>query len=134
VLGIIEYHRPWDQRVLKDGWARLMKEYMSSHGVTFIARSSLGEPLGFMSGFVSRSNGVFEEMFAYMDNAYVEAGARAQGVGTAMLKRFEEWSIDQGATDLRLDVVAGNEIGSAFWAKSGFQVRRFEMSKPLEAP
>jgi ribosomal protein S18 acetylase RimI-like enzyme len=134
LLGIVDYHKPWDQRPLRTDWASRARDYMASRGLTLLAKNASGEPVGFMSGFVSRDFGIFEEVYAYMDNAYVRADDRNQGVGTAMLNRFESWCRAQGATELRLDVVAGNELGFGFWTRSGFDVRRYEMVKGLEAP
>jgi len=134
VLGIIEYHRPWDQRVLRADWATRMREYMASHCFTLVARSESGAPLGFLSGTVGPDVGIFEGVVGHIDNAFVIESARRQGVGRALAERFEKRCRDEGARSIRLDVAAGNSMGFVFWAQASFVTSRFELEKRLEEP
>jgi ribosomal protein S18 acetylase RimI-like enzyme len=132
VLGIIEYHRPWDQRVLKAGWAPIMREYMA-RCLTLIARNEAGEAVGFLSGTVGPDVGIFEGVVGHIDNAFVIESARRLGVGQALRRRFEARCRDYGAGEIRLDVAKGNALGLAFWQRSGYEVTMHAMRKPLEA-
>jgi hypothetical protein len=49
-----------------------------------------------------------------------------------MLRRFEEWAKADGATELRLNVNAGNDLGRRFWDRGGFEPAELVMRKPLE--
>lgn len=132
-LGIIEYHRPWDDRPLRDDWALRMREFLKvgPHDLTLIARDESGAALAFVTGNVSSDYGIFEETFSFINNFYVLPEARAQSVGTTMLQRFEEWAVRCGATTLRLHVNVGNDIGKRFWDRCGFVPTEQVMVRPL---
>jgi ribosomal protein S18 acetylase RimI-like enzyme len=131
VLGIIEYHKPWDRRVLKAGWAPIMREYMATC-LTLVARES-GLAVGFLSGTVGPDVGIFEGAVGHIDNAFVIESARRRGVGQALTERFEARCRDRGANEVRLDVAEGNALGMGFWRRSGYEVTMHAMSKSLEA-
>ena len=52
-----------------------------------------------------------------LDPAY-----RGQGLGRQLYQALEAWSIQRGAREIMLGVVAQNVDGLAFWEKLGFQV------------
>ena len=133
LVGIIEYHRPWDARELRPDWSPRMREYMASGCTTFLARDAAGEAVGFIEGKVTHDYGIFVETVAHVDNAFVVESHRRQGVGAQLLQRFEDWSRDQGATDLALEFAHGNDLGLSFWRKSGFEPRQLVMGKRFEA-
>jgi ribosomal protein S18 acetylase RimI-like enzyme len=132
VLGIIEYHRPWDQRALKSGWAAIMRDYMA-RCLTLVARNEAGKAVGFLSGTVGPDVGIFEGVVGHIDNAFVIESARRRGVGQALTEQFEARCREQGAGEVRLDVAEGNELGLGFWRRSGYEVTMHAMRKPLEA-
>jgi GNAT superfamily N-acetyltransferase len=78
-----------------------------------------------------RSSQFFDEAFAYLQEAFVRAEARSQGVGQALLARAEAWCESRGAVDLRLDVWAANTLGTRFWTLAGFAVESMTMKKSL---
>jgi GNAT superfamily N-acetyltransferase len=123
VLGIIEYHRPWDDRVpkLRADWADRMQEFMatSKDSVLFVARQK-GKAVGFVHGHVTRDWGIFTQDEAFIHNAFVQEDARRLGVGTALLSRFEAWVREQGVEVVQLHVNAGNALGQQFWSKAGY--------------
>jgi GNAT superfamily N-acetyltransferase len=131
-LGLIDYHRPWDERHLKPEWASIMLEHMKGQGLTLIARDSSGTAVGFVSGGVSDAM-IFSDMTGHIDNVFLTEAARRHGVGTKLLQRFEAWCVGHGASELRIEVNAGNEPGKRFWMRSGYSVTSLEMRKSLEA-
>lgn len=131
VLGIAEYHQPWDTRTLRDDWAPIMRDYMRSCGLTLLARDANGEAVGFLSGDIPTGD-IFREVIGHIDNVYLLERARRQGVGSALVSRFEAWCREQGASEVRLDVNLRNEPGLRFWARSGYTATMQAMSKPLE--
>ena len=133
VLGQIDYHRAWDSRQLRDDWAHRMREFMASHGVTLLACDGAGRAVGFINGDVARDFGIFQETTGHISNAFVVDDERRQGIGIALLERFEGWCRDQGADEIRLEVAEGNDLGLSFWHKSGYTVAMHEMRKHLEA-
>jgi GNAT superfamily N-acetyltransferase len=133
VLGQIEYHRAWDSRRLRDDWSTRMREFMANRGVTLLARNSTGRAIGFINGEVARDFAIFEEATGHISNAFVVDEERRHGVGVALLARFEDWCLEQGADEIRLEVAHGNDVGLNFWQKSGYAVSMHEMRKSLEA-
>jgi GNAT superfamily N-acetyltransferase len=110
-----------------------MREFMASRGVTFVARNSSGEAIGMVNGDVTSDFGIFDEVVGHINNAFVVEDGRRGGVGTGLVDAFEAWCRLHGATEVRLEVVSGNQIGAGFWHKAGYAVTLHEMHKPLEA-
>jgi GNAT superfamily N-acetyltransferase len=132
--GIIEYHEPIDSRRPSENWPERWRGHLTGRqdGIFILARSEDGSAIAFMDGSVFRDPGIFDEVFGYIDDAFVRADHRANGVGSALLDRFEAWSRSQGATVIRLEVVAANELGMSFWTRAGFEVERHVMHKELK--
>jgi GNAT superfamily N-acetyltransferase len=132
IIGIFEYHQPWDQRVFRSDWAPIMREYMASRCFTLLARDEAGAPLGFLSGTVGPEVGIFEGVVGHVDNAFVVQQSRGRGVGSALLHRFEAWCREHGAKELRLEVAHGNDLGLGFWQERGYAISMHAMRKTLE--
>lgn len=55
----------------------------------------------------------------------LEPSVRSQGLGGEILRAFEDWIFDQGATRCLLVVVDDNPLGRRFWDRMGYrEVRR----------
>jgi ribosomal protein S18 acetylase RimI-like enzyme len=133
VLGIVDYHRPWEAKTLRPKWAPIMREYMENHCINLIARSDAGEALGFLSGTIRSDFGIFEGTIGHVDNAFVVESARGDGIGRQLYQHFEAMCSEQGVVEIRLDVAEGNHLGERFWQGSGFKTQMLVMSKTLEA-
>ena len=134
VLGILDFHRPWDARELRPDWATPMKEYMATHGMTLVARNNAGAAIAFLHGTVGPEVGIYEGVFGHIDNAFVLEAERSHGVGKALVERFEQWCRSHGAAEIRLDVAEGNVVGLGFWRRSGFEISMQAMRKKLVVP
>lgn len=134
VAGIIDYHRPWDQRPLRPNWAAVMREYMAGQCTTLLARGTGGEALGFLSGTIRTDYGIFEGIEGHIDNAFVVEHARRRGVGSALRERFEALGRERSGRDVTLDVALGNRLGDAFWRSAGYTAAMQAMRKSLEVP
>jgi GNAT superfamily N-acetyltransferase len=133
IAAIIEYHRPWDSRVLADDWAGTIRELMAGPGqFVLLGRDEAKVPVAFLHGSFHRSNLVFDDVFVFIENIYVVEAARGSGIGTDLVERFETWARQQGANEVRLHVNAGNAIGQRFWDREGFRPFEYLMRKPLE--
>ena len=134
VLGIVEYHRPWDQRRLRSNWADIMREYMAAQCVTLLARSASGQPIGFLRGTVRADYGIFEGVEGHVDNAFVVGPMRGSGVGRSLYQQFEAICLARGTREVYLDVALDNEVGDSFWRTRGFMTAMRQMKKSLEVP
>lgn len=132
VAGIIEYHRPWDARPLSEDWAGTIRELMAARGqYVLLARDEAGAAVAFLHGSFHRNNLVFDDVFVFVENIFVTVAARDSGIGTELVERFEAWGREQGATEVRLHVNAGNHLGQRFWGREGFSAFEYLMRKPL---
>ncbi|OAJ56819.1 GCN5 family acetyltransferase [Paraburkholderia ginsengiterrae] len=61
----------------------------------------------------------------------VADGLRGHGVGKALMNLAEDWAREKGATDIRLAVWAFNEHAVDLYTELGYEVRAFEMGRPL---
>jgi len=131
--GIVEYHEPLDGRSLRADWIKRWRDFLMTRpdGIFLLARPEGGRAVAFLDGSVIKDRGIFDEAAGYIDDAFVAADYRSSGVGSALLSHFEAWSRSAGATLIRLDVVAANELGRGFWSGSGFEVERYTMRKAL---
>lgn len=67
----------------------------------------------------------------YIYDLFVEAAARQQGIGKALLQAAENASRARGDAELALTVAAHNHAGQALYDSFGFAVERLIVSKPL---
>ncbi|WP_433626883.1 N-acetyltransferase family protein [Halomicrococcus sp. NG-SE-24] len=59
---------------------------------------------------------------AWLARIYVAPDRWGDGVGTVLLDRIEGWLREEGVDRLRLAVMAGNDVGNAFYEKRGYAV------------
>ena len=67
----------------------------------------------------------------YIYDLFVEAEARQQGIGKALLQAAENASRARGDAELALTVSAHNHAGQALYDSFGFKTERLIVSKPL---
>ena len=80
---------------------------------------------------ITRDYGLFEETYGLIGDAYVRAESRRRGLGAALVAHVEAWCRARGVDEVRVGVVVANELGVAFWRKSGFEPLTYTMSKSL---
>ena len=80
-----------------------------------------------------KSRGIEEREYeyAYVSDLVVREGHRGRGLGRALLGRAEEHARREGATLLRIAVLARNAGAVALYESSGFERRLIELSKRL---
>jgi GNAT superfamily N-acetyltransferase len=127
-----EHHQPFWPRDFLPGWQERWREFLTSgdERLVLIARED-GEAAGYLNGAIRRNPGLFAETYADIDDAYVRPVQRRRGVGSQMLRRFEEWAQSRGVVEVRLNVVAANGVALSFWQKSGFAPLSYRMTKHL---
>jgi GNAT superfamily N-acetyltransferase len=127
------HHQPFWPRDFVPGWQERWRSYLGAPAERCILLARFDEaPIGYLNGSIRRDPGLFLETFAYIDDAYVRDSQRRGGVGGRMLSEFEDWCRARGVTEVRLGVVANNQLGLGFWRKSGFQPLTYTMTKALD--
>jgi GNAT superfamily N-acetyltransferase len=127
-----DYSRAFRSRALSDGWEEGWREQMApSDGRLVLLARTDGDAVGYLVVEVVRDFPLFPQPFGYLRDAFVRADMRRRGIGQAMLAQAENWCLERGALDLRLDVWANNSIGRRFWERVGFEVQSVTMKKSL---
>jgi GNAT superfamily N-acetyltransferase len=102
-------------------------------GRIFVAESD-GRVVGMICVFARvESEAVDEEQyeFAYISDLVILAAQRSKGLGRALLKRAEDYAGSQGATLLRLNVLAQNEVARSLYVRCGFDEHVVALQKKL---
>jgi GNAT superfamily N-acetyltransferase len=129
-----EYHVPMWSRDFVPNWQERWREHLrlGEDRHILLAREN-GVAAGYMNAGIVRSPSVFEETFCQIGDAYVRPDLRRRGLGADLLSQVEVWARTRGVQEARLGVVAANQIGMAFWTKSGFSVLTHTMTKSLKS-
>jgi ribosomal protein S18 acetylase RimI-like enzyme len=64
-------------------------------------------------------------------NLVVAQQYRRRGIGDALIAAFKEWSYRKGAVRIRLNVLAANKEGIAFYKKKGFNLWRLTLEADI---
>jgi len=115
-------------------WVEDMKARFKPGAEALILVGRLADvPVAFANAQVRTAAGSPPQRFAYLDNVYVVAEARGQGIGQAILARVQAWAAEKETDALHLDCLAGNDIGLNFWRGQGFDVRAYAMFRRIES-
>lgn len=74
----------------------------------------------------------FNEKRIYINSLVVNKQFSGQGIGTKLLKKIEEYSVDNNYDSMDLNVVPSNEIAYNLYKKNNFEIERFQMRKVLK--
>lgn len=66
-------------------------------------------------------DGCATDRVAYLEGWYVEAHARRQGIGRALVRAAEQWAVAQGCTEFGSDCLIENEPSRAAHLSLGFE-------------
>ncbi len=89
---------------------------------TLLAEDESGQLVGFAEVSVRPfAEGCHTSRVAYLEGWFVEATARQQGVGRALLEAAEAWGRAQGCTEFASDTQADNRVSAAAHAALGFE-------------
>jgi GNAT superfamily N-acetyltransferase len=64
---------------------------------------------------------------AYLGFMYVEPSERGKGINQQIMAVLKQWAIEQGITELRLEVYSQNEAAIKAYEKVGFKAHLLEM-------
>ena len=104
-----------------------------TNGKIFVAESE-GRVVGMVCVYARvKSDAVDEEFheYAYVSDLVILAGHRGKGLGRALLKCAEDHARRQGATLLRINVLAQNEVARSLYARCGFDELLVVLQKKL---
>ena len=73
-----------------------------------------------------------QKRYAYIQELFVAASYRGQGIGSALMAAARAWASDRGASALRTSVVPSNTQARAFYTKHGFSENMLSIEAELE--
>lgn len=129
----IEPRRVDGERVAKKYLAYMFDRCAQTRGKVFVLEAD-GRVVGFVSVWAKvKANGwVNEESeMAYVSDMVVLSEYRGRGWGRALLRRAEDYALEQGATMLGIGVLAENVGARRLYNDFGFRENNVELLKPL---
>lgn len=128
---IVAAERPFDG-TLKEGEIHYydLEKLLSASDTEVVVAVFAGEIIG--SGYASirkAKDYLKHEQYAYLGFMYVEPEHRGQGINRQILAALEKWTIDQGITEIRLEVYQDNLAAVRAYEKFGFKANLLEMRK-----
>jgi GNAT superfamily N-acetyltransferase len=69
--------------------------------------------------------------YAYVAELFVRAEVRGGGIGAALMREAERIAAARGVRRLMVEVLAGNAVAEAFYARCGFAAKAIELGKQL---
>jgi ribosomal protein S18 acetylase RimI-like enzyme len=102
-------------------------------GRLFVAETG-GQVVGLVSIWLEREPESFLTNlagYAYLSDLVVLSAYRRRGIGTALLQQAEAYALEQGATALKINVLAKNRAAYDAYRKVGFQDYEISLLKPL---
>lgn len=129
--GIVAAERPFDS-TLKEGEIHYynLEELILAPDTEVLVAVCADEIIG--SGYSSirkAKDYLKHKQYAYIGFMYVKPEHRGKGVSRQILDALEKWSIDQGITEIRLEVYKENLAAVRAYEKFGFNANLLEMRK-----
>ena len=106
---------PDDARLL--GVARMLID-QPQEGVQFIARDDDGAPLGFATVYMTWET-LDAGRLAVMNDLYVDAAARGQGAGAALIEECRRYAAQRGAGKLAWQTAPDNVVAQRLYERVG---------------
>jgi ribosomal protein S18 acetylase RimI-like enzyme len=131
-VSLAEEQTAYGSRVDPAGNQASVREAAAHHAVAgglLVARDP--DIVGFVMFHVEDADG--GQRRGVVENLYVTARYRDQGIGGELLDRAERRLADRGAGFVSLEAMAGNEDARRFYRRHGYELHRVHLEKPLES-
>ena len=100
--------------------AFIAERLAKSESVIFLARSETGEAIGFAQLYPAFSSVAMKRMW-YLNDLFVAASARQQGVARALLKQVATFARGTDALTVKLATAVSNLPAKALYESEGYQ-------------
>ena len=91
------------------------REAIDREDVGYFVAERDGPVVGYLSG------GVRDDSIGHLGAIYVAPDKWGEGIGTALLQRFEQWCADRDCSEIRLHVLSENAIAQSFYRSHGYE-------------
>lgn len=118
---------------LNDGGAINRLKYFSdnSNWITYVAADGCGEIMGFIGVMKSLSYNI-EGNYSQIMALAVSEKAQRKGIGIKLVKKAEEWSLENGITDIGVNCGIKRLGAQAFYEKNDYAKKSFSLMKKSE--
>jgi GNAT superfamily N-acetyltransferase len=127
-----EPNRRLDPDFVSEHWTDVQVQ-AAARGAMFIAEHD-GQPVGW-AFVVEEAGDIFvtekERRYGFVAELFVEASARGQGHGRALIAACEDWTRLRGMAVLIIGVLSGNGKAAAIYQRDGFAPYNLFMRKYL---
>jgi GNAT superfamily N-acetyltransferase len=103
--------------------AQIANRLQANDSLTLVAEHIEDGVVGVINGRLVRNTRYLPAQAGTIDQAFVQADHRRQGIGAALVAAICRFFASQGVNDLSLRYVVGNAEATAFWAALGFEPR-----------
>ncbi|MEP6831011.1 MAG: GNAT family N-acetyltransferase, partial [Rhizomicrobium sp.] len=127
-----EANRRLDPDFATEHWADVRIQ-VAARGAIFMAEND-GRPVGWTIVLEEAGDLLVEKRerrYGFVAELFVEASARGQGHGRALISACEDWSRGRGMTVLIIGVLTGNDKAAAVYNRDGFAPYNLFMRKYL---
>ncbi|MFM5140564.1 GNAT family N-acetyltransferase [Aeromonas rivipollensis] len=100
--------------------AFIAERLAKSESVIFLARNETGEAIGFAQLYPAFSSVAMKRMW-YLNDLFVAASARQQGVARALLKQVATFARETDALTVKLATAVSNRPAKALYESEGYQ-------------
>ncbi|MFQ2172830.1 GNAT family N-acetyltransferase [Aeromonas rivipollensis] len=100
--------------------AFIAERLAKSESVIFLARGETGEAIGFAQLYPAFSSVAMKRMW-YLNDLFVAASARQQGVARALLKQVATFARETDALTVKLATAVSNRPAKALYESEGYQ-------------
>lgn len=128
--GIITAERPFDSTLKPDPISYYdLKAFITSTDVQVLVAEIDGEIAGSGYARIKKNPDAYYdfEKYAYLGFMYVLPAYRGMGVNQAIIEELKKWIVEQGLTEIRLEVYNDNIGAIKAYEKAGFKKRMIEM-------
>lgn len=93
------------------------RKFITREDVAYFVAERNGDIVGYVSGGPSR-----EENVANLGAIYVDPDYWNEGIGTALLREFEEFCRRQDYEYIQFQILFENAVGKSFYRKQGYEI------------
>ena len=111
-------------------WVNVEGDSQDTDELSFLPRTAVQKAIGclWLGDAIDQIDG---DRHAYIFLLYVDPGHRRRGIGTALMKRAEQWALDRGDRKISLQVFTDNQPALGMYYQLGYQPQSFWMTKGL---
>jgi ribosomal protein S18 acetylase RimI-like enzyme len=115
-----------------EGKKYFQKLLRQDRGIIFVAELE-GKIIAYLAGtLIGKINYRLEKCFAEIDNMFVLPDYRGQGVGSALIEQFYNWSKEQGVEKILTEINQENPTAQEFYGKNDFQPHSFVLERKVK--